>query len=353
MPCKILTAAGCAILFSTSAVAAAPPADTMPAALAREVIDKTVELVESRGLYPRAQAEYAQAKAELLALLASPNADIDRQDVFRRVRKLLLTLDVDRHSFLITTGPQPQQQQQGRARPPGPVPPPTFQLIATGQGTVLRWAPPAITVSGTAGYADYLKRFYDEAARLDPAGACALLVDLSEQTGGNAWPPFIVMHPLFGAANNANWVNRDGKRIPLVDRSRLEAMNGQYADGRANPLTAFAGGPLAVLVGERTSSAGEMLLVALLGEERVRTFGRTSQGMSTANVTHRLPDGSSLVLTEMRYALGAGPVYRGGIAPMQAPGAGESWEASIKNAAQWAAANSKQCKPAQVAAGPG
>ena len=44
-----------AMLFTT-AFAAATPADTMPAALAREVADRTVELVESRALYPREQA---------------------------------------------------------------------------------------------------------------------------------------------------------------------------------------------------------------------------------------------------------------------------------------------------------
>lgn len=342
MLCKMLIAAGCAILFPLAACAAdPPPADTMPVALAREVVGKTVELVESRGLYPREQAEYARAKNEMLAVLAGQGGDIDRQDLFMRIRRLLWTLDVDRHSFLIAAGPQAQQQ----ATPSNDRRPPTFELLTTSHGRVLRWAPPAITVMGTAGYAGYLKRFYDEAAALpDIAGACALVVDLSAQTGGNAWPPFIAMYPLFGKANHASFVDRDDRRTPFVNRAMLEAMNRQHADGRANPLAAFASEPLAVLVGERTSSAGEMLLVALLGEERVRTFGRTSRGMTTANVPHRLPDGSSLVLTEARYALGAGPVYRGGIAPMHPAVAGEAWEASLRTAAEWGAANSKQCK---------
>jgi hypothetical protein len=63
-----------------------------------------------------------------------------------------------------------------------------------------------------------------------------------------------------------------------------------------------------------------MLLMALMGEERVRTFGQTSYGMSTANATYPLPDGATLVLTQSRYALGNGPVFRGGIPPMRRRG---------------------------------
>src|SRR5205823_15053421 len=107
--------------------------------------------------------------------------------------------------------------------------------------------------------------------------------------------------------------------------------------------------PLAVLVGERTASAGEMLLVALMGEERVQTFGRTSYGQSTANMTYRLADGSRLVLTEQRYALGDAPVYHGDIPAMHPAAAGETWDASVRTAAEWAAANSPQCKAQQPA----
>jgi hypothetical protein len=88
-----------------------------------------------------------------------------------------------------------------------------------------------------------------------------------------------------------------------------------------------------------------MLLVALMGEERVRTFGQTSYGMSTVNQMHPLPDGGTLVLTQMRYALGDGPVFRGGIPAMQPAAAGDTWDASVRTAAEWVAANSPRCAP--------
>jgi hypothetical protein len=339
-----------ALLFTTALAAAMPaaPTDTMPAALAREVADRTIELVESRALYPREQAEYAQARATLLAAFEGQPAQIERKELYARIRKLLATLDTNQHSFLIPAGTQLTAPRKQAAR--DDLPPPTFQLLKTGNGTVLRWTPPPVVGGGAAAVAPYLKRFHDEAAAMpETAQACALVLDLSEQTGGNAWPPLVAMHPLFGDANKANWVDRDGRRKPVVDRAALEKMTREPGDGRANPLARFGNGPLAVVSDRRTASAGEMLLVALLGEPRVQTFGNTSAGKSTGNVTYTLADGSTLILTQTRYALGDGPVYRGGIAPMHPIAPSETLKDALTAAAQWAAENSPDCRAAGLA----
>jgi len=336
----------CLTLASVS-IAADAPADAMPLPLARKVVDMTIELVESRGLYPRSQADYMEAKAELLAALDGGAAQADRKDIHARIRRLLATLDTDGHSFLFT----PEQNQwmqsanlESNAKRPSP-----FRLVTTSRGTVLRWTPPPIINSGNGQQTNAvnLKRFYDEAdAHPEIGSACALVVDLSEQNGGTAWPLLIAMYPLFSNANDANWVDRDGKRKPLVNRLGLEKMAQPLSDGRANPLAPYANGPLAVVVGSHTSSAGEMLLVALLGEKRVETFGQTSQGRSTSNATHMLADGSTLVLTEMRYAQGDGPVYHGGIPAMHPAEKGAPVDAAVRTAAEWAAAHSPTCRPA-------
>ena len=331
---NMLLAAVCALACAGAA------ARTLPLALAHQVVDQTIALVESKGVYPRRKEEYAQAKQDLLAAVDGKTADVDEAGLHARIRALLATLDADGHSFLVPAVAPGQPLFPMPARTPVP----QFQLVATHRGTVLRWIPPATTYTGAKAQADYVAKVYDEAAALPGAGrACALVVDLSAQTGGNAWPPFIAMYPLFGTANKARWVDRDGQAVPVVNRAGLEQMAGKAVPDRANPLAPFAAEPVAVLVGERTSSAGEMLLVALMGEARVRTFGRTSHGMSTANATHMLPDGSTLVLTEMRYALGDGPVIRGGIPPMQPAAAEAPWEESVGEAAEWAAAHSPRC----------
>ncbi len=346
---KTLIAAGCAALFVSGGFASADdrPADTMPAALAHQVVDRTIELVESKGLYPRRQEDYAQARTELLAVFDGQPAGIARKELYGRIRKLLGTLDTNGHSFIWPANPQAQGQQgqsQGRASASEALRPPTFKLVTTSRGTVLRWTPPAIVEGGMGAARPYLERFHDEAAaRPDIAEACALVVDLSEQTGGNAWPPFIAMYPLFGSANKARWVDRDGKRTPLVVAASLQETSRYLVGDRANPLARFGSGPLAVVAGSQTASAGEMLLVALLGETRVQTFGTASYGLSTANKTYTLADGSTLMLTEMRFALGDGPTYQGAIAPMHPAEKGAPAEDAVRTAAEWAAANSPRC----------
>jgi len=336
---NMLLAAVCALACAGAA------ARTLPLALAHQVVDQTIALVESKGVYPRRKEEYAQAKQDLLAAVDGKTADVDDAGLHARIRALLATLDADGHSFLIPAVAPGQPLVPMPARPPVQ----QFQLVATRHGTVLRWIPPATTYSGAQAQAEYVTKVYDEAAALPGAGrVCALVVDLSEQTGGNAWPPLIAMYPLFGTANKARWVDRDGKAVPVVNRAGLEQMAGRAAPDRANPLAPFAAEPVAVLVGERTSSAGEMLLVALMGEARVRTFGQTSAGMSTANMTYTLPDGALFVLTQARSALADGPVFRGGIVPMQPAPKGEPVDTSLRTAAEWVAAHSPRCAPGRA-----
>lgn len=93
---NLLRAAVCALSF----VAATAAAETMPLAMARAVADQTITLVESKGLYPRRQEEYAQAKQDLLAAVDGKTADVDRNDLYARIRKVLDTLDTGGHSFL-------------------------------------------------------------------------------------------------------------------------------------------------------------------------------------------------------------------------------------------------------------
>lgn len=309
-------------LFAAGAARAAGD-DSIPHGIAGDVIAKTVELVEKKAVYPRRQAEYDAAKRALLAILSEQPGAVDRTELHARIGRLLATLDADGHSFI--TPPPPTQSRW-------------FNLVTTRHGVVLQFVPPAITGWGDAINADYLKRYHEEAAlRPDLGQACALVVDLRAQTGGNGWPPFIAMTPLFNAGNRANYVTRDGRRIPVVSRAFLDSLYQRFGGGLANPLAQFADAPPAVLVGKNTASAGEMLLVGFLGEARVQTFGDTSYGLTTANSTNTLPDGSILTLTEARYALGDEPVFRGGIPAMHS-GAGPD------AAAEWAAANSPRCK---------
>ncbi|MDY0973767.1 S41 family peptidase [Massilia sp. CFBP9012] len=319
--------------------------DPIPAQTARAVVQRTIELVEAEGLYPRNQDEYASAKARLLAALDGAGAEVDRQPLFQHVNAMLGTLDADGHSSIRppSTG---RRVQQGLASARAQGTASSFALVLTAHGVVLHWTPPQSMGDLQTEAPPFLQRFHADYATTPGADkACALVVDLSAQVGGNAWPPFIAMHPLFGQANPAAWVGRDGTRRAFVNPPQLRQMEARHGGRASNPLQRFAGRPLAVVVDQRTSSAGEMLLVALMGEgSRTRTFGQTSSGATTANVAHRMADGSMLALTTSRYAIGDAPVIRGGIAPEVPTKPGESARDTLLHAATWAAQSSPLCR---------
>lgn len=337
--------ASATILLLPNALAQAPAmTDPIPAQTARAVVQRTIELVEAEGLYPRNQDEYASAKAQLLAALDGAGAQVDRRSLFQHVNAMLGTLDADGHSSIRppSTG---RRVQQGLASARAQGTASSFALVRTAHGVVLHWTPPQSMGDLQTEAPLFLQRFHADYATTPGADkACALVVDLSAQVGGNAWPPFIAMHPLFGQANPAAWVGRDGKRTAYVNPPQLRQMEAQLGGRADNPLQRFASAPLAVFIDQRTSSAGEMLLIALMGEgSRTRTFGQTSYGATTANVAHRMADGSMLALTTSRYAIGDAPVIRGGIAPEVPTLPGESARETLLHAATWAAQSSPLC----------
>lgn len=312
-------------------------------AMARQAID----LVEQQGLPPRSQAEYQVFKANLQQLLDEPGDTIDRQQLYLRLQLMLNTLDSDNHTFLTRSVPAARGAQSTSSvagasaaivAPDAARSTALLKLIATPHGNVLHLTPPQITMSDGQRANEYLVRGLAQIRTSTlPHEACAIVIDLSEQKGGNAWPPLGLLRPLFSAANSARFVERNNRRIPVLPPAYFE-------DVTVTPLSRFAGAPLAFVMNGETSSAGEMIAVALLGEgERVRSFGWPSDGKTTANRTFPLSDNALLILSGARYALAGEPVIRGKIVPQAATAAGSSMEDVLLAAATWAADRSRLC----------
>lgn len=330
------------LLRCLSGTAQALPEPPLARETGRALARQAIELVEQQGLPPRSQAEYQVFKANLQQLLDEPGDTIDRQQLYLRLQLMLNTLDSDNHTFLTRATPAAPAGQstseQSDAASDAARTAELLNLIATPSGNVLHLTPPQITASDGQRADEYLARGLAQITTSTlPSQACAIVIDLSEQKGGNAWPPLGLLRPLFSAANSARFVERNNHRIPVLPP-------GYFEDATVTPLSRFAGAPLAFVMNGETSSAGEMIAVALLGEgERVRSFGWPSNGKTTANRTFPLPDNVLLVLSGARYALADEPVIRGKIAPQAAAAAGSSMEYVLLAAATWAADRSRLC----------
>jgi C-terminal processing protease CtpA/Prc len=122
------------------------------------------------------------------------------------------------------------------------------------------------------------------------------------------------------------WRYRDGRS--WFGDSTSTAAHG-WGSTPPRPLTHLRA-PVAVLTGRRTSSSGEMTLLAFLGRPDLRTFGDTTSGAASANANVPLRDGAMLIITAAyprdrlgrRYPLRIAPdefVSESGVAGQDAP----------------------------------
>ena len=122
--------------------------------------------------------------------------------------------------------------------------------------------------------------------------ACAAVVDLRGNDGGDMGPMYAGLSPLLPDGTALSFVSRMGTSDVTID--------GNSVTGGGTPTTTSGGKievPVAVLTDDETASSGEATLLAFRGLDNVRTFGEPTAGYASANVVLDYPDGRSLMLT--------------------------------------------------------
>ena len=127
---------------------------------------------------------------------------------------------------------------------------------------------------------------------LSDAPACAAVVDLRGNGGGDMGPMLAGLGPLLPDGPALYFQSRARKTPVMID--------GNHVAGGGTPTTTSGGKldlPVAVLTDGETASSGEATLLAFRGLDNVRTFGEPTAGYASANVVIDYPDGRSLMLT--------------------------------------------------------
>lgn len=124
------------------------------------------------------------------------------------------------------------------------------------------------------------------------------IVDLRGETGGNMWPMIAGIGPILGDGIAGYFIEPDGTEISWGYSSGRSLYGGSPVETVTSPYTLLKPNPkVAVLVDNGTASSGEAVLVSFIGRPNTRLFGTPSCGLSTANGTFPLSDGSTLYLT--------------------------------------------------------
>lgn len=312
-------------------------------AVATALTTQTIEIVDREGVQPISEKEYNYEKNRLNLFVNSIGDSIEREKIYYEITRFLETLDSDKHTRILSSTNMKSVNELVPISSKNNTP--VNSLVRTNFGSVLRVVPPQMTHVDEKAWSIYLALMLKDligSGNIDKA--CALVVDLTEQKGGNAWPPLLLLSPIFSSSNVANKVSWKNPREPLISAAVLDEYYKKDAPGTLNPLQRFAGQKFAVIFDSSTASAGEMLAIALLGEgPRVRSFGWRTAGYMTVNRLYALPDNATLQLSVSRYALGDGPGMRGGISPMELARARETLDDVVARAASWAAQQSQTC----------
>jgi hypothetical protein len=136
----------------------------------------------------------------------------------------------------------------------------------------------------------------------DQKGISRWIVDLRKNTGGNCWPMLAGLGPLLGNGIHGFFVSPK-QYIPIRYENGIVMQGKQPRCSVNNPYTMItANKTILVLTGENTASAGEIVALAFKGLDNVFLYGEPTAGLTTANASYSLSDGSMLVLTVCKEA---------------------------------------------------
>lgn len=146
---------------------------------------------------------------------------------------------------------------------------------------------------------------------------CGLILDFSRNSGGNMWPMVIGLLPLLPDGTLGGFEDRDAQQTRIVSAGGKLLIDGSPHFLGTLDLQQPAALPqrLAIVVGDRTASSGEITALMFKGQRNAIFFGRPSAGIASANKVFALPNGGSIALTSAATLDRSGRRHTGPIFP--------------------------------------
>jgi C-terminal processing protease CtpA/Prc len=128
---------------------------------------------------------------------------------------------------------------------------------------------------------------------------CGIVLDFSGNSGGNMWPMLVGLSPLLTEGVLGYFKDAHGttKAIEKKAGGIFIGGSGHKLNGATIQQPRYPVVLVAVAVGARSASSGEIVPIMFHGQENVRMFGQRTSGYSTVNTTFRLPNGGTANIT--------------------------------------------------------
>jgi hypothetical protein len=289
---------------------AGPPVHIAAAAM----LDAAIGIVRRHALHADRMA-WSVLEPQLRAMIPPTGS---APDAYPAIRRLLAALG-DHHSHLVPAAQVQTFERGGFASSPQKV-----EAIAGQLGY--------IDMPGYEGGQAQARRAFvtgviDGITRVEPHARCGWVVDLRHNPGGSMLPMLAGLRPLLGDGVLGGFRDAQGKVSPLRAASPLDP------DLPAGP--ALENARVAVLLGPRTASSGEVVAIAFRGRPDTRSFGQPTAGLSTGNSGFRLPDGSKIFLTTAVDVDRTGHVYGERVVPDESVAATGQGDPALDAARAW------------------
>lgn len=254
------------------------------------VVEAAFALVDKHALdAPKINLEALRDQLLTEGLRGTPSPE-----AYIRIVALLEALGDD-HSFAIPPAQAVAHRDSGQAARG------IESRLIDGSGYILV---PGFSGSGVEATGEFAGDVCNALVELAPAVTKGWVVDLRENTGGNMWPMLRGLGPLLGAGKLGSFRDRNQNEEPWI-------LDSEQACDLAIPQDAR----VAVLLSPSTASSGEAVAIAFSGRPNTRSFGRSTAGRSTANMSLALPDGGMLFLTSAIDVDRNGKAFPAGVAP--------------------------------------
>lgn len=276
----------------------------------------------------------AKSKAEMMSSYS---------ETYPVIKQVLADLG-ESHSFLVEPPPATRANTattQSAALSPlrrATIPP----VLALKSGSIGYVRIPTFALSDSISENEFAQEIRSALVSLEKSKICGWIIDLRQNEGGNMFPALLALGPLVGEgklgglrdARTSQFWHYKNEQIFISDKEKLPEFASEYYDSlpkeqivtgvrkiqsfetHVESISNF-NKPIAVLIGQSTSSAGEAIAVVLQGNQSAKTFGRPTAGRTTGNIGVNLDDGAILVITVGTFEDKKNVVFKNGLRPTE------------------------------------
>jgi carboxyl-terminal processing protease len=327
---RVWSIAAAALLLVFAPLSAQTPQPVMPDSV-RDYVRAAMAAFRSHSVH-RSEVDWTALEDSVFFRAASAQTPADTwlslTWALRRVDRHSLLMPPDGWMAAMTGAGRPADAPAAESRPLG-------RLLEGSLGLVT--VPP----HGGRNRPAYVDSLQTQLLELDSSGVCGWVVDLRENTGGNMWPMLAGIGPLLGAElvgsftdspSAMGWRYRDGRSWFGGSSPPAEPLG--WGNTPARQLT-HGDAPVALLIGRKTASSGEILMLAFVGRPDVRSFGESTAGFASSNTSVPLRDGATMLVTSSYPRDRLGRTYPLQLEPDEAVPASDEGDAVLRRAVVW------------------